>query len=105
MRVYDNILVKVKDIDGKVLDMAIPDETGVFEVSGLLPKKYFLEVTYMGLDYSIKGINEIVQLSYVEKNEDGNVFVFNVTDKAILISKAMEVEDSEKDVINANVIS
>ena len=32
MRVYDNILVKVKDIDGKVLDMAIPDETGVFEV-------------------------------------------------------------------------
>lgn len=105
MRIYDNILVKVKDIDGKVLDMAIPDEMGIFEVSGLLPKKYFLEVNYMGLDYSIKGINEVVQLSYVEKNKEGNIFVFNVTDKAILISKAMEGKENEENAINTDVIS
>lgn len=104
MRIYDNILVKVKDIDGKVLDMAIPDETGVFEVSGLLPKKYFLEVNYMGLDYSIKGINEIVQLVYVEENDKDNFFVLNLTDKNILISKAMEGKD-EENISNANVIS
>lgn len=104
MRIYDNILVKVKDIDGKVLDMAIPDETGVFEVSGLLPKKYFLEVNYMGLDYSIKGINEIVQLVYVEENDKDNFFVLNLTDKNILISKAMEVKDEES-ISNTNVIS
>lgn len=104
MRIYDNILVKIKDIDGKVLDMAIPDETGVFEVSGLLPKKYFLEVNYMGLDYSIKGINEIVQLVYVEENAKDNFFVLNLTDKEILISKAMEVKD-EENISNNHVIS
>lgn len=104
MRVYDNILVKIKDIDGKVLDMAIPDETGVFEVSGLLPKKYFLEVNYMGLDYSIKGINEIIQLVYIEDNDKDNFFVLNLTDNKILLSKVMEVEDEES-ISNNNAIS
>lgn len=95
MRIYDNILVKIKDINGKVLDMAIPDEKGIFEISGLFPKKYFLEVNYMGLDYSIKGINEVVQLSYIEKNQDGNTIVFNVTDKAIIIAMKGELDDKE----------
>ena len=105
IRMYDDILIKIKDINGKVLDMAIPDETGVFELSGLLPQKYLLEVNYMGIDYPIKGINEIIKLEYIEKKNEENTFVFNITNKAILISRVMEVENSEKDIINSNVIS
>ena len=91
MRIFDDILVKIKDINGKVLDMAIPDETGVFEVSGLLPKKYYIEVNYMGIDYQIKGLNEVVQLAYVEKQKDGNVLVFTVNNKKITMRKGDEV--------------
>jgi len=91
MRIFDDILVKIKDINGKVLDMAIPDETGVFEVSGLLPKKYYIEVNYMGIDYQIKGLNEVVQLAYVEKQKDGNVLVFTVNNKKITMRKGDEL--------------
>lgn len=91
MKIYDDILVKIKDINGKVIDMAIPDETGVFEVSGLLPKKYYIEVNYMGIEYQIKGLNEVVQLSYVEKQKDGNTLVFTVNDKKITMRKGDEV--------------
>lgn len=91
MKIYDDILVKIKDINGKVLDMAIPDETGVFEVSGLLPKKYYIEVNYMGVEYQIKGLNEVVQLAYVEKQKDGNVIVFTVNNKKITMRKGDEV--------------
>ncbi len=91
MRIFDDILVKIKDINGKVLDMAIPDETGVFEVSGLLPKKYYIEVNYMGIDYQIKGLNEVVQLAYVEKQKDGNTLVFTVNNKKITMRKGDEV--------------
>ena len=91
MRIFDDLLVKIKDINGKVLDMAIPDETGVFEVSGLLPKKYYIEVNYMGIDYQIKGLNEVVQLAYVEKQKDGNTLVFTVNNKKITMRKGDEV--------------
>ncbi len=91
MKIYDDILVKIKDINGKVIDMAIPDETGVFEVSGLLPKKYYIEVNYMGIEYQIKGLNEVVQLSYVEKQKDGNTIVFTVSDKKITMRKGDEL--------------
>ena len=91
MKIFDDLLVKIKDINGKVIDMAIPDETGVFEVSGLLPKKYYIEVNYMGIEYQIKGLNEVVQLSYVEKQNDGNILVFTVNDKKITMKKGDEL--------------
>ena len=79
MMIYDEIYVQVKDLSGKVIDTAIPDNTGVFEISGLLPKQYFIEVQYTGLSYNIKGIKEVVQLFYVEEDKDGNkvFFAFN----------------------------
>ncbi|MGL4654663.1 MAG: hypothetical protein ACRCWM_02070, partial [Sarcina sp.] len=67
MRLYEELLVTVKDTNGKVIDRAIPDEQGIFEISGLLPKKYLIEVVYMGIDHQIDGINdEIVKLTYVD---------------------------------------
>ncbi|WP_349764275.1 carboxypeptidase-like regulatory domain-containing protein [Fusobacterium sp. SYSU M8D902] len=87
MRIYENIIVTIKDISGNELETTMPDETGIFQVSGLLPTKYLIEVKYIGIDYSIKGINEVVQLSYIEKGKDGNLFVFNFTDKSIQMKR------------------
>ena len=79
MKVFSNLLVKIKDINGKVIETTMPDETGIFEVSGLFPKKYFIEVTYIGADREIKGLNRVVQLTYVDNGEDDNVINFNVS--------------------------
>lgn len=79
MKVFSNLLVKIKDINGKVIETTMPDETGIFEVSGLFPKKYFIEVTYIGVDREIKGLNRVVQLTYVDNGEDDNVINFNVS--------------------------
>ncbi|MGL5595791.1 MAG: hypothetical protein ACRDDH_17795, partial [Cetobacterium sp.] len=66
---------------------AIPDEQGIFEISGLLPKKYLIEVVYMGIDHQIDGINdEIVKLTYVEKT-DNNYYVFNIKEHGISMLK------------------
>ena len=80
MKIYDDIFVQIKDLSGKVIDSSIPDNTGVFEISGLFPKQYFIEVHYVGIDYMIKGVNEIIQLSYVEEDKDGNKFILSIDD-------------------------
>ncbi|MGL4865517.1 MAG: hypothetical protein ACRC4T_20670, partial [Cetobacterium sp.] len=73
--------------NGKVIDRAIPDEQGIFEISGLLPKKYLIEVVYMGIDHQIDGINdEIVKLTYVDKT-DSNYYVFNIKEHGISMTK------------------
>lgn len=92
MRIYDEILVQVKDLSGKVIDMAIPDNTGVFEISGLFPEQYFIEVQYTGIDYNIRGVNEIIQLTYVEEDEEGNRFFFAFNTDEIIIEKKEEEE-------------
>lgn len=87
MKIYENIIITIKDISGKELEVTMPDETGTFDVSGLLPTEYLIEVNYIGIDYSIKGINEVVQLSYIEKGKDGNLFVFNFDNEGIKLMK------------------
>lgn len=87
MKIYENIIITIKDISGEELETTMPDETGIFEVSGLLPSKYLIEVNYIGIDYSIKGVNEVVQLSYIEKGKDGNLFVFNFDNNGIKLMK------------------
>ena len=78
---------QINDISGKELEVTMPDETGTFDVSGLLPTEYLIEVNYIGINYSIKGINEVVQLSYIEKGKDGNLFVFNFDKEGIKLMK------------------
>ena len=87
MKIYENIIITIKDISGKELEVTMPDETGTFDVSGLLPTEYLIEVNYIGIDYSIKGINEVVQLSYIEKGNDGNLFVYNFDKEGIKLMK------------------
>lgn len=86
MLMYSELLIKVKDLDGKVLDMSIPDETGIFEISGLLPKKYYLEVSYLGVTYKIGKLDEVIQLSYLNPIKN-NLFAFNVLNDSIYLDK------------------
>ena len=83
---YSELLIKVKDLDGKVLDMSIPDEAGIFEISGLLPKKYYLEVSYLGATYNIGKLDEVIQLSYSNPMKN-NLFTFNIFDNSIYLNK------------------
>lgn len=85
MVIYEDILVKIKDLKGKIIDMAVPDETGMFEISGLLPKKYIIEVTYEGGNYNIKKLNSEIQMNYTDDSE--NMFEFNVSSNLTKVSK------------------
>lgn len=84
IELYDDILVKIKDIDGKVIELTIPDETGIFTVSGLFSKKYQIEVEYLGTKFNIANLYEKIELAYNENNYRAN-YVLNVTEKSISI--------------------
>lgn len=92
MRLYDELLVTIKDTSGKVIDRAIPDETGIFEVSGLVPNNYLIEVVYMGLEHQIEGItDEVIKLSYIEKLDE-NYYVFKInSDYTTTIKKGEKI--------------
>lgn len=88
---YGDILVKVKDKTGKIIDMAIPDEMGIFEISGLLPKEYFLEVSYIGLGMNIKKLEETVKLKYLNSYDSKeNTYTVNISDKNMSLEKSEE---------------
>lgn len=70
---YQDLLIEIKDIDGKSIELAIPDNTGIFDISGLYPEKYILEITYLGNKYDLKKISEILKLDYRDESFDNNV--------------------------------
>lgn len=89
--IYGDILVKVKDLSGKVIDMAIPDETGIFEISGLLPKKYFLEISYTGIDMTIDKLEEYIKLDYLNTYDfKENNYIVDVSKNSISLNKSGE---------------
>lgn len=80
--VYENTLIKVKDKDGKVLENTIPDEEGIFQVSGLFTQKYDLEIVYFGDKYKIPTLSEEVKLVHLE-NDENNKIVLRMNEKEI----------------------
>lgn len=50
---YSNILIEVMDQNGKILELVAPDNTGYFDISGLIPEKYQLSVKYTGIKYNL----------------------------------------------------
>lgn len=85
---YSNMLVKVKDLSGKIIDMAIPDEMGIFEISGLLPKKYSLEISYTGVDMSIDKLEEYIKLGYLNTYDSKeNDYIVSVSKNSIRLNK------------------
>ncbi len=87
---YSNILIDIKDNTGETIELVAPDNTGLFDISGLFPETYILEVSYLGSDYSIKSLKEKMKLSY-NYNDYVTGFehklTFNISNKQIKISK------------------
>ena len=70
VNMYRNILVKLKNNEGKILEMSVGDEEGIFQMSGILPGKYTAELEYIGNDYHMKPLTQEIELDYKEKQTD-----------------------------------
>lgn len=87
---YSNIIIQILDKDGKEVDLASPDNTGYFDISGLFPEEYMIKIYYIGSDYNILDMNEKLKLKYDEENGFDFEIKLNITDEEI------ELLDSEK---------
>lgn len=87
---YSEILIEIKDENGKTIELVAPDNTGVFDVSGLFPDSYIVEVSYVGTRFNIPSLAKEMKLDYRY-----NDFVlgfehritFNVTNKTIKMTE------------------
>ena len=92
---FENILVKVLDEKGKLIEYLNPESDGTFEVSGLYARKYMLQVEYIGVDNKTKKIAENVVLGYYDDRE--NRFIIHLdrdrlTLKQIFLSEGGKYE-------------
>ncbi|WP_330111371.1 hypothetical protein VSU16_07100 [Cetobacterium somerae] len=93
--IFENILVKVLDEKGKLIEYLNPESDGTFEVSGLYARKYMLQVEYIGVDNKAKKITENVVLGYYDDRE--NRFIIHLdrdrlTLKQIFLSEGGKYE-------------
>ena len=84
----NNLIVELKDLNGKVIETTVPDNEGIFEMSGLFPSDYYVEVTYVGTKYELKSIKKQVELYYSKIDNRnkitlkvGNSFAIEIPDK------------------------
>lgn len=70
---YSDLVVELKDLNGKVIEASIPDNEGRFDISGLFPKDYYIEVTYIGTKFDLKTIREEIELLYAKENSVNQV--------------------------------
>lgn len=61
---YNDILIKIKDVRGNDIEVTMPDENGNFIVSGIFPNKYYVEIKYLGETYEIPDLKEKLELTY-----------------------------------------
>ena len=73
INMYRNVLAKLKNNEGKILEMSVGDEEGIFQMSGLLPGKYIVELEYIGNDYHMNPVTQEIELDYKEKQTDVNL--------------------------------
>ncbi|MGL6153506.1 MAG: hypothetical protein ACRC0W_00025, partial [Cetobacterium sp.] len=77
VEIYRDILIKIKNQEGKVVDMSMGDEEGIFEISGLLPGQYTMELNYVGEFYRIDYIRKRIDLDYKNGKSERD-FIFNL---------------------------
>ncbi|MGL5202043.1 hypothetical protein [Cetobacterium sp.] len=82
---YNDIIIELKDLDGNVVETAAPDNEGLFDISGLFPKEYYIEVTYIGSKYDLKTIREEIELHY-SKNNSINTVLLRISNNNIAIN-------------------
>lgn len=80
---YSNIIIQILDMKGKEIDLASPDNTGYFDISGLFPEEYLIKVYYIGDNYNILNLNEKIVLKYDEDNGFDFDIQFNITNEQI----------------------
>lgn len=83
---YSELIIEVKDLTGKVIETTLPDNEGLFDVSGLFPKDYYIEVTYVGSKYDLKTIKEDIKLQYSANSSD-NQIMLKVSNEYMAIQK------------------
>ncbi|MGL4801295.1 MAG: hypothetical protein ACRC18_03420 [Cetobacterium sp.] len=83
--IYDNTIIKIKDKEGKILENTIPDESGIFYVSGLFTESYSVEITYLGNKLNIPPLIETIDLKYIEAKD--NEIVLKFREKGIALLK------------------
>ena len=83
--IYDNTIIKIKDKEGKILENTIPDESGIFYVSGLFTESYSVEITYLGDKLNIPPLIETIDLKYIEAKD--NEIVLKFREKGITLLK------------------
>ncbi|WP_426709721.1 hypothetical protein [Cetobacterium sp. SF1] len=82
VEIYRDILIKIKNQEGKVVDMSMGDEEGIFEISGLLPGQYIMELNYVGEFYRIDSVIKRINLDY-ESGKSERDFIFNLKVKEV----------------------
>ncbi len=82
---YNDLIIELKDLKGNVVETAIADDTGMFDISGLLPKDYYIEVTYIGTKYDLETIKEEIELQYSKENST-NVVLLKISNDHIAIN-------------------
>lgn len=92
---FENILIKVLDEKGKLIEYLNPESDGTFEVSGLYARKYMLQIEYIGVDNKARKITENVVLGYYDDRE--NRFIIHLdrdrlTLKQIFLSEGGKYE-------------
>lgn len=82
---YNDLIIELKDSKGNTIEMATPDNEGLFDISGLFPKEYYIEVTYVGSRYNLKNIREQVEL-YYSKDKTINTILLKINNNSIAIN-------------------
>lgn len=75
-QLYDDILIEIKDAKGNSLDLTVPDNTGAFDISGLFPEQYVIEVQYIGTKFKVPGLTKKLTLFYLDDKDFENKVVF-----------------------------
>ncbi|MGL5123371.1 MAG: hypothetical protein ACRC6K_04315 [Fusobacteriaceae bacterium] len=70
---FSNILIEIKDLNDKTVDVAMPDNTGVFDVSGLFPTEYYIEIEYIGTNFNLPKLKEIIKMNYSDEEKENKV--------------------------------
>ena len=81
---FNDLIIELKDLNGNVIETSAPDNEGIFEISGLFPKDYYIEVTYVGTKYNLKSIREEIELAY-SKESSTNTVLLKISNNKIAI--------------------
>lgn len=83
-QLYEEILVEITDLKGNSLDLTVPDNTGAFDISGLFPEEYLVEVQYVGTRFKVPGLKKKLKLYYSKNGDFENTIEFEFEKNKII---------------------